>query len=69
MGNPIRKLYIHFIMKIKKLNLYTNELELEFYSKTLGFDVVDEKENSYSVKVGGSKLTFTRSEVSMNIII
>ena len=50
-------------MKIKELKLYTNKLELEkeFYSKTLGFEVIDSKSNSFTLKIGWSELTFEKS--------
>ena len=51
-------------MKIKKLKLYTKRLELEkeFYSKTLGFEVIENNSNSFTLKVGWSELTFEKSE-------
>lgn len=51
-------------MKFKELKLYTNKIELEFnfYSKILGFELVDYNTNSFTVKIGWSKLTFKKSE-------
>ena len=51
-------------MKFKKLILYTNKLdsEFKFYSETLGFKVIEQSTNSFSVKVGWSVLTFEKSE-------
>ncbi|MFI0430852.1 VOC family protein [Mariniflexile sp. HMF6888] len=51
-------------MKFKKLKLYTNKLEseLKFYSETLGFELLEQKSNSFSVKVGWSELSFEKSE-------
>ncbi len=51
-------------MKIKKLKLYTKTLELEkeFYSKTLGFEVIENFSNSFTLKVGWSELTFEKSK-------
>jgi catechol 2,3-dioxygenase-like lactoylglutathione lyase family enzyme len=51
-------------MKFKKLKLYTNKLEseLKFYSETLGFEILEQKPNSFSVKVGWSELSFEKSE-------
>ncbi|MCB2209014.1 MAG: glyoxalase [Bacteroidetes bacterium] len=51
-------------MKFKKLKLYTNKLEseLKFYSITLGFKIIEQSKNSFSVKIGWSELTFEKSE-------
>jgi len=51
-------------MKFKKLKLYTNKLEaeLKFYSETLGFEILEQKSNSFSVKVGWSELSFEKSK-------
>lgn len=53
-------------MKIKELNLFTNNLELEktFYSKALGFNILKESYDSFTLKIGWSKLTFTKSNES-----
>lgn len=50
-------------MKIKKLELYTHKLEEEkiFYTKQLGFEVTNETKNNFTVSVGWSELTFTKS--------
>ncbi len=51
-------------MKLKKLKLYTNQLEpeLKFYSKTLGFEILEQHSNYFTVNVGWSELTFEKSE-------
>ncbi|SNR14695.1 VOC family protein [Tenacibaculum jejuense] len=51
-------------MKFLQLKLYTNKLESEllFYSETLGFEIVHQSKNSFSVKVGWSELIFEKSE-------
>lgn len=50
-------------MKFKKLKLYTNklDLELEFYSKILGFEILEQNENYFSVKVGWTELSFEKA--------
>lgn len=52
-------------MKLRKLKLYTNKLELEkrFYSEVLGFQITDESSDSFSLRVGWSELTFEKSEI------
>lgn len=51
-------------MRFKKLKLYTNTLEseLKFYSETLGFKILEQKTNRFSVKIGWSELLFEKSE-------
>jgi len=51
-------------MKIRKLKLFTNKLELEkiFYSKTLGFEIIESNSNSFTLKIGWSHLTFEKTE-------
>jgi hypothetical protein len=51
-------------MKFKKLKLYTNKLESElaFYSETVGFKIIEQNKNSFSVKIGWSELSFEKSE-------
>lgn len=51
-------------MKFCELKLYTSKLEseLKFYSETLGFKLLKQNENSFTVKIGWSKLTFVKSE-------
>ena len=51
-------------MKFKKLKLYTNKLEeeLNFYSNTLGVHIIEQKLNSFTVKIGWSELTFESTE-------
>lgn len=50
-------------MRIQKLKLYTNKLDLEkeFYSKTLGFNLVESNSNFFTIKIGWSELTFQKS--------
>lgn len=51
-------------MKFKKLKLFTDKLEseLKFYSETLGFEILEESTNFFSVKIGWSELLFERTE-------
>ena len=51
-------------MKINQLTLFTNKLDLEkeFYSEKLGFEIIHENKNTFTIKVGWSKLTFKYSE-------
>ncbi|HSQ85912.1 MAG TPA: hypothetical protein VLM43_14455, partial [Desulfobacterales bacterium] len=51
-------------MKFKKLTLYTKELEVElnFYSKILGFEILEQNSDSFTAKIGWSELTFKKSE-------
>ncbi len=51
-------------MKFKKLNLYTNKLEeeQEFYTKTLGFELISTTQISFTVQLGWTELSFTKSE-------
>jgi catechol 2,3-dioxygenase-like lactoylglutathione lyase family enzyme len=51
-------------MKIKQLHLYTHnpEAELAFYTHTLGFELIAKDSDSFSIRVGWSTLTFSRSE-------
>lgn len=53
-------------MKFRKLKLYTNKLELEksFYSEILGFQIIDESPDFFSLKIGWSELTFEKSEIA-----
>ncbi|TJY35985.1 VOC family protein [Pontimicrobium aquaticum] len=50
-------------MKIRELTLFTNSLELEkeFYSNLLGFNITKQSANSFSLNIGWSKLTFLKS--------
>lgn len=52
-------------MRIKKLKLYTKQLSLEkaFYTQRLGFSIIEEGENYFTISVGWSELTFESSEV------
>lgn len=51
-------------MKIKDLFLYTNKFESEkrFYSEILGFKIHKETIDSFTLKIGWSKLTFIKSD-------
>ncbi len=51
-------------MKFKELKLYTDKLDQEkkFYSDTLGFSLIRESANSFSVQVGWSVLSFEKSK-------
>lgn len=51
-------------MKIRELILFTNELDLEkeFYYHTLGFDLIKQSNDSFTLKMGWSKLIFIRSD-------
>lgn len=51
-------------MKIRELCLFTKNLELEkaFYTKTLGFKLIEETQDSFTLKIGWSKLIFRRTE-------
>ncbi len=51
-------------MKFKALKLYTDKLDQEktFYSDVLGFPLIIESRNSFSVEVGWSVLSFEKSE-------
>lgn len=51
-------------MRFKKLKLYTHKLEseLKFYSETLGFQIIEQNTNYFSVKVGWSELAFEKTE-------
>lgn len=53
-------------MKIKHLTLQTNKLQevKDFYSKTLGLDINDETDDTFSVKIGWSILKFRQSSES-----
>ncbi|MEO9891427.1 VOC family protein [Aurantibacter sp.] len=50
-------------MRFKKLKLYTNKLESEFdfYSKKLGFKIIERTDNSFIVKAGWTHLEFQKS--------
>lgn len=51
-------------MKIQKLKLYTNKLDLEkkFYVETLGFELIENTSTFFTLKIGWSELTFEKSE-------
>lgn len=50
-------------MRILELKLYTSELEKQraFFLETMGFELLEEDSDAFSVKVGWSKLQFVRS--------
>ena len=50
-------------MKIRELQLFTNELEKtkSFYTTILAFDLIEETENQFSLQVGRTRLTFIKS--------
>ena len=51
-------------MKIRELQLYTNELDKTkaFYTSILAFELIDETENQFSLQIGWTKLTFVKSD-------
>jgi len=51
-------------MKIKKLNLYSHNLEAQkkFYHKQLGFEIKNKSSKHFSIQVGHTLLSFTASE-------
>ena len=51
-------------MKIRELQLYTNELDKTkaFYTTILAFELIDETENQFSLQIDWTKLTFVKSE-------
>lgn len=51
-------------MKIKSLTLFTNQLseQKDFYTKTLGFELLDNAKDDFTVQVGFTKLKFKLSE-------
>ncbi|WP_291074653.1 MULTISPECIES: VOC family protein [unclassified Empedobacter] len=51
-------------MKIRELQLFTNELEKtkSFYTTILAFDLIEETENQFSLQVGWTRLTFIKSD-------
>lgn len=51
-------------MKIRQLRLYTDKLDEEkhFYSNVLGFSILEQTSNYFTVRIGYSELTFTRSK-------
>lgn len=60
--------FIEEIVRFKKLKLYTDSLasELFFYTKTLGFNLLEQNEISFSVEIGWSILTFEESNIKHN---
>ncbi|MCM3217018.1 hypothetical protein ABER75_03925 [Niallia taxi] len=55
-------------MEIKSLRISSNKLVETriFYTKTLGFTLVNEDEYSFQIRVGSSKLTFTNQDSNNN---
>ncbi len=51
-------------MRFNCLKVYTSRLQsaLDFYTKTLGFELKDQGSDAFTVRVGYSDLTFERSE-------
>ena len=51
-------------MKIRELQLFTNELEKtkSFYTTILAFELIEENENQFSLQVGWTRLTFVKSD-------
>ena len=52
-------------MKIEKLRLQTHKLEAQrlFFTKTLGFDLIADSSNQFTVQTGWSQLTFVETAV------
>lgn len=50
-------------MKIRKLKLYTNKIkaELDFYSQTLGFEILHHSPTQFTAKIGWTELTFEKA--------
>ncbi len=50
-------------MKFKKVKFFTHKLEEQkaFYQDTLGFELIDETENLFSIKVGWTEFIFEKS--------
>jgi len=55
-------------MRIKNLKLFTNQLEseLKFYTQTLGFTLIAQRKNSFSIKAGWTKLEFEEAKIKHN---
>lgn len=51
-------------MQLRELTLFTNSLELEkeFYSKSLGFNLIKGSTDYFTIEIGWSKLTFLKSD-------
>lgn len=51
-------------MRIKSLSLFTDQLAAQhkFYTQQLGFNCIDINENSFTVAIGSSKLTFINNK-------
>jgi len=51
-------------MRIKKVKLYTNRLEAElsFYTEGLGFELIRQEDNNFSIRIGWTEITFIHSE-------
>lgn len=50
-------------MRIRELHLFTNDLEKtkSFYNTIFSFDIIDEKDDQFSVQIGWTKLSFIKS--------
>jgi len=50
-------------MKIREITLFTNKLsdQKDFYKNSLGFEVLEEDKDEFSVQIGYSKLSFKKS--------
>ena len=50
-------------MKIQKLKLYTNQLEVQqkFYNEVLGFEIIESSNEKFKVNIGWSELTFEKT--------
>lgn len=55
-------------MKIKNLNLFTNNLEEQkkFYISVLGLKLINENSESFTISIGSTNLIFTQSEEILN---
>lgn len=53
-------------MEIKSLTLFTGQLEAQykFYTQRLGFICIDKNEDSFTLNIGNSLLTFITKEGS-----
>ncbi len=52
-------------MRFKKLKLFTNNLssDLKFYSEIFGLQIMNKKQNSFSVNIGWTQLEFHQSDI------
>ncbi|MEO8774207.1 MAG: hypothetical protein ABI263_02200 [Gelidibacter sp.] len=63
--------HLKLTVKFIKLKLYTHKLdyELKFYSETLGFEILQQNKNSFSVKVAGANCCMRNLTKNVAIII